>query len=310
MRNRNLPLLLLALVLASTFAAGCARRGLTKSEMDRADAIAAKIARAETMDAVNCAPKELAVAKAALAHARHEAAERHERAEEFFAEADRAADALLARTIPCWEARQVKPALAPAPPAPAARLSADPGTIEKGACSTLSWSTTGAETAVLNRGIGGVSTSGNRQVCPPETIVYTLTATGPGGSADASATIEVLPPPPAPEKPTAFDDIHFDFDQSFIREDAKPVLEKVAAYIKANPGATLLIEGHCDERGTSEYNLALGERRASAAARYLRNLGVGEHRLSEISYGEERPADPGHDEEAWAKNRRAVFVLK
>ena len=107
-----------------------------------------------------------------------------------------------------------------------------------------------------------------------------------------------------------FENIHFDFDKSFIRDDAKPTLGKVAAYLKKNPDAKLQIEGHCDERGTSEYNMALGQRRADSAKKYLVNLGVAGSRLSTISYGEERPADPGHNEGAWAKNRRAVFVLR
>ena len=112
MRNRNL-LLLAAFFLSVTLAAGCGVRQLTKSEMDRADAIAAKIAQAEKMDARDCAPKELAVAYAELDHARHEAAEHHEEAEKYFGAAEKAADALLAKTRPCWEAKQPKPAPAP-----------------------------------------------------------------------------------------------------------------------------------------------------------------------------------------------------
>jgi len=112
------------------------------------------------------------------------------------------------------------------------------------------------------------------------------------------------------EKPSLFEDIRFDFDKSFIREDAKSVLRKVSEYLKKNPGASLLIEGHCDERGTAEYNMALGERRAASAKSYLVSLGVKGGALSTVSFGEEKPADPGHNEEAWAKNRRAHFVLK
>lgn len=112
------------------------------------------------------------------------------------------------------------------------------------------------------------------------------------------------------EQPSTFGDIHFDFDKSFIREDAKPVLAKIAEAMKANRPAALSIEGHCDERGTAEYNMALGERRAEAAKKYLVSLGVRADSLSTISYGEEKPVDPGHNEEAWAKNRRAHFVAK
>jgi peptidoglycan-associated lipoprotein len=107
-----------------------------------------------------------------------------------------------------------------------------------------------------------------------------------------------------------FENIHFDFDKSFIRNDAKPTLQSVADYMKKNPDAKLQIEGHCDERGTSEYNIALGQRRADSAMKYLTNLGVAGDRVSTITYGEEKPADPGHNEAAWAKNRRGVFVLR
>lgn len=304
MRNRNL-LLFSLLILAVAFAAGCAKRQLTKGEMDRADAIAAKIARAEKMGAMDCAPKELAAAQAQLDHARHESLEHHEEAEEYFAAADEAADALLAKTIPCWAAKAPKP-LAVAV-APTVTLTASPGTIEKGQCATLSWSTTDATEASIDQGIGNVGTSGDRQVCPPDTITYVITATGAGGTATSSATVTVKPPMVGAPM---LENIHFDFDKSFIRNDAKPILTNVASYMKKNPDAKLQIEGHCDERGTSEYNMALGQRRADSTMKYLANLGVERSRLSTISYGEERPADPGHNEAAWAKNRRAVFVLR
>ena len=303
MRNRNL-LLVSLLILAVAFAAGCAKRQLTRSELDRAEAIEAKIARAGKMGANDCAPKELAVAIATLDHARHEAAEHHEEAEEYFAEADRAADALLAKTIPCWAAKAPKP-LAMAVAAPTVTFSAEPGMIAKGTCSTLSWSTTDATDASIDKGIGNVGTSGRRQVCPPETITYSITATGEGGTATSSATVKVIPP-----GAVMLENIYFDFDKSFIRNDAKPILEKVAAHMKKTPEAKLQIEGHCDERGTSEYNMALGQRRADSTKKYLVNLGVDGSRLSTITYGEEKPADPGHNEKAWAKNRRAVFVLR
>ncbi len=304
MRNRNI-LLVSLLILAVAFAAGCAKRQLTKGEMDRADAIAAKIARAEKMGAKDCAPKELAAAHAQLDHARHEAAEHHEEAEKYFAAADQAADVLLSKTIPCWAAKMPTPIPVAAAP-PTVTLSASPGTIDKGGCSTLSWSTTGATGASIDRGIGTVGTDGQRQVCPPETITYTISATGEGGTATASATVSVMQPAAMP----MLENIYFDFDKSFIRNDAKPVLEKVAAYMKETPGAKLQIEGHCDERGTSEYNIALGQRRADSAKKYLVHLGVDGNRLSTITYGEEKPADPGHNEAAWAKNRRGVFVVR
>ena len=112
------------------------------------------------------------------------------------------------------------------------------------------------------------------------------------------------------EMASIFRDILFDFDKSVIREDAKPILAKVAEYMKKNKGAKLQIEGHCDERGTAEYNMALGDRRAVSARKYLVSLGARAGALSTISFGKEKPLDPGHTEDAWAKNRRAHFVLK
>ncbi len=112
------------------------------------------------------------------------------------------------------------------------------------------------------------------------------------------------------EKSSLFQDIHFDFDKSVIRDDAKPVLAGVSAHMKKSRGAKLVIEGHCDERGTAEYNMALGDRRADSARKYLISLGVPSGTLSTVSFGKEKPLDQGHNDEAWAKNRRAHFVLK
>jgi peptidoglycan-associated lipoprotein len=103
--------------------------------------------------------------------------------------------------------------------------------------------------------------------------------------------------------------IYFEFDKALLQPEAQQVLDKKAEYMRMNPNITVTIEGHCDERGTDAYNLALGERRANAAKDYLINLGVEAGRLSTISYGEERPLDYGHNEEAWAKNRRDQFVV-
>lgn len=136
---------------------------------------------------------------------------------------------------------------------------------------------------------------------------------------------EVLPPPPPPEvkaeeapapMPTEevaaveeLKDIHFDFDKYDIRSDAQPILENNAKWIKENPQAMIQLQGHCDERGTIEYNLALGERRARSTRDYMVSLGVDPQQLSTISYGEEKPLDSQHNEEAWAKNRRTQFVI-
>jgi peptidoglycan-associated lipoprotein len=105
------------------------------------------------------------------------------------------------------------------------------------------------------------------------------------------------------------EDVYFDFDQSLLTAAACEVLERKASWLNANSEATVTIEGHCDERGTAEYNIALGEQRARGAKAFLVDLGIASDRISTVSYGEEQPADPGHDEGAWAKNRRAHFVI-
>lgn len=104
-------------------------------------------------------------------------------------------------------------------------------------------------------------------------------------------------------------DIHFDYDKYDIRREDEGILKENAAFLKKNPKMKIQIEGHCDERGTIEYNLALGERRANSVKRYLVSLGIASDRISTISYGKERPLDPGHNEQAWAKNRRAHFIV-
>ncbi|MCX7973985.1 MAG: peptidoglycan-associated lipoprotein Pal [Candidatus Aminicenantes bacterium] len=103
--------------------------------------------------------------------------------------------------------------------------------------------------------------------------------------------------------------IHFDFDKYNIRDDMKPILAQNAAWLKKFQSVKILIEGHCDERGTEEYNLALGERRAKSTFDYLVSLGISPDRMKIISYGKSQPLDPGHNEEAWAKNRRAQFTI-
>ncbi len=104
-------------------------------------------------------------------------------------------------------------------------------------------------------------------------------------------------------------DIHFDFDKYDIRPGDAEILKENAALLMKYPKVKIQVEGHCDERGTNEYNLALGERRANSAKGYLISLGISSDRISTISYGEERPLDPGHNEDAWAKNRRGHFVI-
>ena len=106
------------------------------------------------------------------------------------------------------------------------------------------------------------------------------------------------------------EDIHYDFDSAVILADAQAILQEKAAWMNDNPDAAIIVEGHCDERGTEAYNLALGERRAAAAKNYLIDLGIDSQRILTISYGEERPIDPSKTEAAWAKNRRAHFTIE
>ena len=108
----------------------------------------------------------------------------------------------------------------------------------------------------------------------------------------------------------ALQDAFFDFDDASLRADAKTALENTARYLESKGGAKAVVEGHCDERGSVEYNLALGERRAKAAKDFLVSYGIATARLTTISYGKERPFDSGHVESAWSKNRRAHFVAK
>ncbi len=121
------------------------------------------------------------------------------------------------------------------------------------------------------------------------------------------------PPPPPPPKPTLkesrFQTINFDFDKFNLRSDARSSLDFNYNLLRDFPDVIVKIEGHCDERGTVEYNLSLGEKRAKAAQDYLVGLGVAANRISIISYGKERPIDTGHTEDAWAKNRRCEFRI-
>jgi peptidoglycan-associated lipoprotein len=107
----------------------------------------------------------------------------------------------------------------------------------------------------------------------------------------------------------AIEKIYFDFDSSTLSDSARQTLAKNSALLKQNPRIRILVEGHCDERGSDEYNLALGERRAQTAVNYLKTMGIQLDRLSTISYGKEKPADPGHNDSAWAKNRRDEIVI-
>jgi peptidoglycan-associated lipoprotein len=215
----------------------------------------------------------------------------------------------------------------PPPPAPVvAQFAAEPTSIERGQSSTLRWQVNGSVGSVsIDQTIGAVQNTGNRRVFPSESTTYTLTATGPGGTTTASATVSVMspaPPPPPPPPPSsggtldsrlssAVQDAYFDYDKSDIRGDAQAVLQQDANALKSIladfPNATIIVEGHCDDRGSAEYNLGLGDRRASSAKDFLVQLGVPADRLKTISYGKERPQCTEENESCWQKNRRAHF---
>lgn len=115
---------------------------------------------------------------------------------------------------------------------------------------------------------------------------------------------------PVVDKEGPLKDIHFDFDKYNVTPSAQGVLRTNADWLKANPKAKVQVEGHCDERGTAQYNMALGQKRARAAYDYLKTLGIDATRMSTVSYGKEMPLDPRHNEEAWAKNRRDHFNVQ
>ena len=142
---------------------------------------------------------------------------------------------------------------------------------------------------------------------PPAARPTRVAPREPIGTRDVTTPVEVVDVRDKVFEPADLEMVHFEFDMSRITEEARVVLERNAAIIKQNPGVIIQIEGHCDERGTNEYNLALGQRRATSTRGYLISLGVDPNVLVTISYGEEQPLDPGHNEGAWAKNRRAQF---
>jgi peptidoglycan-associated lipoprotein len=193
--------------------------------------------------------------------------------------------------------------------------------VQRGQSVTLSWSSTNATSLTLTPGVGTVNAQGSTSVSPNDSVTYTITATGPGGSADASARVTVTVPPPPPPVATTHEptieelftrevqDAYFDYDKADIRADARTALAKTADFLKSYPQVRVLIEGHCDERGSTEYNLALGDRRAEAAKNYLASLGVTGDRLQTISYGKERPFCNESNEACWQQNRRAHIVM-
>jgi peptidoglycan-associated lipoprotein len=211
------------------------------------------------------------------------------------------------------------PPYTPPPATPTVTLQADPGSINKGDSSTLSWSSTNATQLTVTPDVGQVTAQGNTKVSPSDSVTYTITATGPGGSANASARITVAAPPPPPDNGTSSDltdalflkevrDAYFDLDKADIRSDAREALAHTAEFLRNYPQLKVTIEGHCDERGSTEYNLGLGDRRAAAAKQYLISQGISADRLNTVSFGKEKPFCTESNEECWQKNRRGHFV--
>lgn len=201
-------------------------------------------------------------------------------------------------------------------------FSAEPSRIDKGQGATLRWSISNATDMQIDQGLGAVQSQGTRQVYPSATTTYTLVANGPGGGDTRSVTVEVTtaPAPPAatPTGPSLTpleilnqqgQDAYFDYDSSDIRADARQALTTDADILKRvfarDPNLVVIIEGHADERGSAEYNLGLGDRRATAAREYLVQLGVPAERLKTISYGKEKPQCTEATEDCYQKNRRA-----
>jgi peptidoglycan-associated lipoprotein len=235
----------------------------------------------------------------------------------------------------CKKKAAAPPVVPPPPPPPPiskpvaptiSQFSAEPTSIQRGQSSTLRWSVSGeASSITIDQGIGTVQGNGTRRVFPSSSTTYTLTVSGPGGSNTANATVNVSeppapPPPPTPEVKKTLEqrlagevqDIYFDYDKNDIREDARNILTRNADALKSIlmefSTASVVIEGHCDERGSAEYNLGLGDRRATSAKEFMVQLGVPADRLKTITYGKERPQCQEGTESCWQKNRRAHFA--
>ncbi|MGD1215744.1 MAG: peptidoglycan-associated lipoprotein Pal [Terriglobales bacterium] len=208
----------------------------------------------------------------------------------------------------------------PAPTAPTASLSANPNTIDQGQSTTLTWQTTNA-TDVSIDGIGAVDTSGSRQVTPSDSTTYHLIAKGAGGTQDATArvTVNAAPAPPPSTAPSATEaelfalnvkDIYFDYDKYDVRADQQGSLQGDAQFLQQHANIHITIEGHCDERGSTEYNLALGTNRADTVKNALIQAGVSGDRIKTFSYGKEKPSCTESNESCWQQNRRGHFVYE
>ncbi len=209
------------------------------------------------------------------------------------------------------KAAQATPPTPPPPPvAPTATLAASPDVIQQGQSTTLTWQTNNASDITID-GLGTVSASGSKTVMPNSSTTYTLTAKGPGGSQNASARVTVnakmAAATPSPSDADLFarnvKDVLFDYDKANIRTDEAPVAQADASFLLQHPAIKVSVEGHCDDRGSEEYNLALGTSRAETLKKSLLQQGVSVDRIKTISYGKERPFCTEDNEQCWAQNR-------
>lgn len=222
----------------------------------------------------------------------------------------------------CKKKQPLPPPAEVAPPmaavAPTAQITATPTVVSAGDQVQLSWRTTDATTVSID-GIGDVPTSGVKTVTPTVSTSYHLVARGEGGSADATARVTVNAPPAVvvpvntmsaeEEFKSNVQDIFYDYDTYDIRNDAQATLSRDASYLVSHTNVNVVIGGYCDERGSNEYNLALGQNRADAAKKALVAAGVAASRIRVISYGKEKPFCSESTEECWQQNRRAGFTM-
>jgi peptidoglycan-associated lipoprotein len=210
------------------------------------------------------------------------------------------------------------PAATPLPAQPTVTLQASRSDISRGQSVTLRWSATNATSVNVTPEVGSVAAAGTTNVTPEQSTTYTATAMGAGGSATATARVTVSAPAPAAAAPQPsleelftkeVQDAFFDYDKASIRDDARSALSKTAEFLGSYPRIAIVIEGHCDERGSTEYNVALGDQRSDAAKDFLVSQGVAVDRIQTVSYGKERPFCTQTNESCWQKNRRAHFKM-
>lgn len=214
---------------------------------------------------------------------------------------------------------KVTPPPPPPPAAPTATLAANPNVIQQGQSTTLTWRTMNANDITIE-GLGTVPASGSRSVIPGESTTYTLIAKGPGGTNDASARVTVNPAPaarvvtPQPSEADLFaknvKDLFFDFNKANVRPDEVPVANNDAQFLDQHPDIKIMVEGHCDDRGSEEYNIALGVNRANTLKQSLEQEGVSADRINTISYGKEKPFCTADNEQCWQQNRRDHVVFE